>query len=307
MKEKSLNLYKKLHWLSILIGVLTVALPILFWSKIPEQLPIHYNALGEIDNWSDKSSLILLFFVVIMLIGIMSICVYCVKSGMDSKHSTISEKSSMEIAYPMLIIMNLIIQVMLAYITFCVATCRQLGIWFLPVFLAGIFVPIIVMVYKSAKLQTPNKVENARYAEIEKARPGVVYRSRVDWWLGGILIGTEVMMLWMSIVPVLQGEKPDWFIIGTTVFTSVFILPLFAIKYVMYDGHLLISMSIYGKVRVRYENIQKMEKTWNPLSSAALSLRRLQIDYMENGVRQMILISPKDRDGFMKEIEKRKK
>ena len=74
----------------------------------------------------------------------------------------------------------------------------------------------------------------------------------------------------------------------------------------MYNDHLLISMSIYGKVRVRYENIQKMTKTFNPISSAALSLKRLQIDYVENGVRQMILISPKDRDGFMAEIEKRK-
>jgi len=267
---------------------------------------MHYNALGEVDNWSDKSSLILLFFVVIMMIGMMSICVYFVKANMESKHTAPAEKSGMEIVYPLLIIMNLIIQVMLAYITFCVATCRQLGGWFLPVFLVGIFVPIIFMVYKSAKLQTPNKAENARYAEIEKARPGVVYRSRVDWWLGGLLLGTEVMLLWFCIAPVLQGEKPDWFVIGTTVFTSLIILPLFAMKYVMYEHHLLISMSIYGKVRIPYENIQKMTKTMNPISSAALSLRRLQIDYVEKGVRQMALISPKDRDGFMAEIERRK-
>jgi len=77
-------------------------------------------------------------------------------------------------------------------------------------------------------------------------------------------------------------------------------------KYVLYDHHLLISMSIYGKVRIPYENIQKMTKTMNPISSAALSLRRLQIDYVENGVRQMASISPKDRDGFMAEIERRK-
>jgi uncharacterized membrane protein len=172
--------------LSVLIGILTIVLPIVFWSKIPDQLPMHYNAAGMVDNWSDKSSLILLFFVVFMMIGLMSICVYFVKSNMDSKHSTGVEKSSMEIVYPMLIIMNLVIQIMLAYMTFCVAACRPLGIWFLPVFLVGIFAPIVVMVYKSVKMQTPNKVENARFAELEKVQKGVVYRSKVDLWLGGI-------------------------------------------------------------------------------------------------------------------------
>ena len=306
MTEKSLNIYKKLHWLSVLIGILTIVLPIVFWSKIPDQLPMHYNAAGMVDHWSDKSSLILLFFVVFMMIGLMSICVYFVKSNMDSKHSTGVEKSSMEIVYPMLIIMNLAMQIMLAYMTFCVAACRPLGIWFLPVFLVGIFAPIVVMVYKSVKMQTPNKVENARFVELEKSQKGVVYRSKVDLWLGGILVGSIIMMLWVSIAPIVKEGRADWFVIGTTVITLLIILPLFAIKYVMYDDHLLISMSIYGKVRVRYENIQKMTKTFNPISSAALSLKRLQIDYVENGVRQMILISPKDRDVFMDEIEKRK-
>ena len=212
----------------------------------------------------------------------------------------------MEIVYPMLIIMNLAMQIMLAYMTFCVAACRPLGIGFLPVFLVGIFAPIVVMVYKSVKMQTPNKVENARFVELEKAQKGVLYRSKVDLWLGGILVGTIIMMLWVSIAPIVKEGRADWFVIGTTIITLLIILPLFAIKYVMYDHHLLISMSIYGKVRVRYENIQKMSKTFNPISSAALSLKRLQIDYVENGVRQMILISPKDRDGFMAEIEKRK-
>lgn len=94
--------------------------------------------------------------------------------------------------------------------------------------------------------------------------------------------------------------------IFTTVLTSVIILPLFAIKYVMYEKHLLISMGMYGKIRIEYKDVIKMEKTLNPLSSAAMSLKRLQIDYIENGVRQMALISPKDRDKFIAEINRRK-
>lgn len=307
MKEKNLNIYKKLHWLSLIIGLFTIVLPLIFWNKIPDRLPMHYNAAGIVDNWSDKSSLILLFFIIFILMGLMSICVYFVKSNIYSKYSTVTEKSSMKIVYPMLIIMNLIIQVMFAYITFCIATCRQLGIWFLPVFLTGVFAPLVVLIYRSSKLQTPSKINNAFFAELEKEQKGIIYRSKVDWWLGFLLLGTIVMMLWLCVDSFIKKGHIDLFLLGTSIAVSLIILPLFTIKYVMYDNHLLISMSIYGKVRIRYENIQKMTKTLNPLSSAALSLKRLQIDYVENDIHQMILISPKDRDNFVEEIEKRKK
>ena len=74
----------------------------------------------------------------------------------------------------------------------------------------------------------------------------------------------------------------------------------------MYSEHLLVSMSIYGKARVRYADIVDVKKIMNPLSSAAMSLRRIQIDYVEDGVHRMILISPVKRKTFIKEIEERR-
>ena len=46
-----------------------------------------------------------------------------------------------------------------------------------------------------------------------------------------------------------------------------------------------------------------MKETHNPLSSAALSLDRIQIDYAENGYHQMVLISPVRKKEFMKKVE----
>ena len=48
--------------------------------------------------------------------------------------------------------------------------------------------------------------------------------------------------------------------------------------------------------------IVDVKKTNNPLSSAALSLRRIQIDYLENGVHRMVLISPVKRNEFIEKI-----
>ena len=307
MNENTKRIYKRLHILSLFIGILTIVCPIIFWNKIPDQIPLHYNAAGVIDNWSDKTSLILLFFVVVMLMGIMSICVYFVKSSMESRYSSGDEKSEMQVVYPMIIIMNLVIQIMLAYIIFCCATCRPLGNLFLPIFLIGIFAPIIFMIYKCSKIQSVSGSEKAFYKKLEQEEHGVLYRSKVDWWLGLLLGGTELMMIWYTIEPIVSKGEVSWLMIITTIFTTIILLPLFAIKYVLYSEHLLISMGFYGQIRVRYEDIEKMTKTMNPLSSAAMSLKRLQIDYVEKGVHRMVLISPNGRERFIEEIEKRKR
>ena len=77
--EKNLRIYQKIHWASMGIGALSILLPIICWKWIPDQIPMHYNAEGVIDNWADKTSMVLMFFVIGMLMGLMAIVVYVVK------------------------------------------------------------------------------------------------------------------------------------------------------------------------------------------------------------------------------------
>lgn len=307
-KQDKLHVYKKLHRVSLLIGVLTILLPIVFWSKIPNEIPMHYNAAGVVDNWSDKTSLILLFFVIALLMGVMSIAVYLVKSTMDSKYSKESEKSEMEVAYPMVVLMSLVVQIMFAYITFCSAACRPLGTFFLPFFVTAVFVPLVYMIYKCGKIQNTSNSQKAIYKRIEKAEvgEGKTYRTAIDWWLGLLLGGCEAYTIFLAVEPIIRNSKINWAMMLIAIGMSILILPLFGIKYVLYSEHLLISMSWYGKVRVRYEDIVEVKKTNNPLSSAAMSLRRIQIDYIENGVHRMILISPVKRKTFIEELEQKR-
>ncbi len=307
-KQNNIQVYKKLHRVSLLIGALTILLPIIFWSKIPDVIPMHYNAAGVVDNWSDKSSLILLFFAVLMLMGVMSIAVYVVRVNMESKHSKEAEKSTMRIAYPIVVFMNLVVQVMFAYITFCSVTCRPLGSMFLPIFLIAIFVPLGYLVYKSAKIQGASNSQKAVYKRVEADEAGEtkVYRTAIDWWLGLLLGGCEIYMIILAVEPIIRNGKINWAMLLIAVGISILIAPLFGIKYVLYSEHLLISMSLYGKLRVRYADIVEVKKTNNPLSSAAMSLRRIQIDYVENDVHRMVLISPVKRKTFIEELEQKR-
>ena len=307
MKEQvNMQIFAKLHRISLVIGTLTILLPLIFWSKIPDTLPMHYNAAGEVDNWSDKSTLILLFFVIALLMGVMSIAVYLVKTNMESKYSKDAEKSDMRVAYPIVVVMNLVVQLMFAYIMFCCVTRRPLGALFLPVFLVGTFAPLTYLIYKCGRIQTASDNQKAMYKTIEKTEQGVVYRTAIDWWLGLLLGGCELLMIWIAVEPILKTGKINWAMFLIAVGISIIIVPLFGIKYVMYSEHLLVSMSLYGKARIRYADIVEVKKTTNPLSSAAMSLRRIQIDYVEDGVHRMILISPVKRKTFIEELEEKR-
>ena len=66
-KEKLLKICKITQRITLIIGILTLILPIVFWSQIPDVIPIHYGASGIVDNYSEKGSLILLFFATAML------------------------------------------------------------------------------------------------------------------------------------------------------------------------------------------------------------------------------------------------
>ena len=48
----------KKNWKTLMITSLVILLPVLagviLWNQLPEQIPSHWNAVGEVDGWSSK-------------------------------------------------------------------------------------------------------------------------------------------------------------------------------------------------------------------------------------------------------------
>ncbi len=80
---------KKNKWI-ILLTTLVTLLPMLagliLWSKLPERMPIHWNAAGELDGWTGKA------FAVFAVPGIMAaahlFCVLCTSLDPKAKDQT---------------------------------------------------------------------------------------------------------------------------------------------------------------------------------------------------------------------------
>lgn len=301
-----MKIFQKIQHVTVGIAFASVLSPLIFWKKIPEKIPQHYNGAGEVDIWSDKTSLILLFFVILFLLGMMSVITYFIRTSGSSANASESEKRMYGRLYPVIVLMNLCLMLMFAYMVFCSVTCRALGKWFLPVSLLLTFAPFVWYIYRNIKETTPKKEMKRAYAKQEKeeAEEAISYRTRIDLWLALLILIPLVMEVKIGIDSIRTG-KPNWIVIGTLFLILLIFIPLVFIRYTLYNDYILVKCYLFGTERIPYESITKIKKTWNPLSSAAMSLRRIQIDYTVNGRHEMTLISPVKRDEFLKEVEKR--
>lgn len=51
---------KVLGVLSLLIVLLQFLLPLIFWSRLPDPLPTHYNSGGEVDGWGSRGTIFIM-------------------------------------------------------------------------------------------------------------------------------------------------------------------------------------------------------------------------------------------------------
>ncbi len=130
------------------------------------------------------------------------------------------------------------------------------------------------------------------------------YPSKKDWWLGLILFGATGYGAYISTYALLS-EKADLLGILITIIINLTLIAFiswlwFTTYYVLEEKELIIRCGPIHK-RIPYREISSAHKTLNPISSPALSLKRINITYQFG----MALISPKNRDEFLQELSKR--
>lgn len=109
-----------------------------------------------------------------------------------------------------------------------------------------------------------------------------------------IFILLPIVMLYAVIT------EPD---IATIIMTVLIIILLavlvFGTKYVIDSDELIIYGGIYKK-RIKIAQITSLRPTKNPLSAPAMSLDRIEILFDPHS--QMTLVSPKDKEMFVKKL-----
>ena len=131
----------------------------------------------------------------------------------------------------------------------------------------------------------------------------MTFKSAVDLWLLVIVALVVIISLGVSVCLVLQRSPAGYLrVIGVlAVGIGLPLWLLYTTQYVVKDEVLRIQSGPF-KWTIPITSISQIVETSNPLSSPALSLRRLKITYGES---KTVIVSPKDREGFLKAIGQR--
>lgn len=126
----------------------------------------------------------------------------------------------------------------------------------------------------------------------------VIYPTAVSWWLWipiyTLIIGQGIFLM---------NETSPWFLVFHIVLAVVIFFWVRSIRYTLSEESLEIYMGLGMKRKIPLASIRKVALSNNPISSPAASLKRIAIHYDRWGY---ILISPKNREAFIEELERRR-
>lgn len=121
-----------------------------------------------------------------------------------------------------------------------------------------------------------------------------IYKSKIDWWLGLLL----VYPIYLSVASLI---KEQWiygfaglaFVIGVVLFVSK------TTRYIINDTQLIVKSLWIVNNTIDISKIRKVEKTNSILSSPALSLDRIALYYNKY---DEVYISPKEKQDFLNNL-----
>lgn len=146
-----------LEFMTGLILVIYFVILDLSWFKLPNIIPSHFNFAGEIDAYGGKSALLILLFIVLALYVLLSIIskfphVYNYPVEITEENAEKQYRNAIRLMR----VMKFVIVVIFTYIQYAIVRSAinqksELGIWFLPVFLIVMFLPVGYFMRKSIK------------------------------------------------------------------------------------------------------------------------------------------------------------
>jgi uncharacterized membrane protein len=122
------------------------------YSGLPDLVPIHFNGLGQVDNFGGKSNIFILPAIATVMFAGMTILsrfprVFNYPVKITENNASFQYRNMAR----MVRCLNLVIVLFFGYIVFhtVLNTGENIGAWFMPFLLAFIFIPVIYFMVKS--------------------------------------------------------------------------------------------------------------------------------------------------------------
>ena len=128
-----------------------------------------------------------------------------------------------------------------------------------------------------------------------------VFKSKIDLWLGLIILGSAALSLLvtlgMVIIMDIAGTLFSLLLLAAGVALPLWIL--FGTRYIVSAETLKVKSGPFSW-DIPIASITSVRNTKNPLSSPALSMDRIQIQYQQG---KSLMVSPRDKSEFLAAIK----
>jgi uncharacterized membrane protein len=154
-KLPSTRFHKVVEMITLVILMTMIISPMVLWRTLPSKLPMHYNALGEIDRWGSKLELVIMPVIGLLMYGFMTL-VSAFPSAWNMPVTITRENRSRvyQCTKSMLVLMKLEVIVLFAYLEYVIMNQQELAGSFLGVVLITVFGTILfffIRIYKVAR------------------------------------------------------------------------------------------------------------------------------------------------------------
>jgi uncharacterized membrane protein len=143
LKHTRLQLFLEIICLLLLIGMFAFAA--IKWQNLPEKIPGHFNASGQIDRWADKSELWIIPGMTGFLYALITVITFIPSIwNIPGKIKEENKTAAYSCIKTMIIALKLELVAVFSTITFFSVNVSPLPVWFTPLFLILVFGTILL-------------------------------------------------------------------------------------------------------------------------------------------------------------------
>ena len=133
----------------------------------------------------------------------------------------------------------------------------------------------------------------------------MLYRSKKDWWLVGLVWGAALAPLAVGLFLMSTPGGGDglqwWFVRVGVVASAAVVLTSYPLNYEITSDELIARCGVM-RWRVPLEAVQEVSRSRNPASAPTWSLDRLRVEYLKGGEMSALYVSPEDKTAFMRDL-----
>ena len=158
IERNALDVFEAIVSLASIIGV--AAYLILAWNTIPDRIPMHYNAAGEINRWGDKSGLIVLPIISVILYGMITLIERFPQIWNTGVRVTDENRTQVyRLLKNLIACVKMMVLLVFGGLTVLSSLSLNLPIWFLLVFVVLLFGTIAFFIVKLTRLRSKYPLE----------------------------------------------------------------------------------------------------------------------------------------------------